>query len=219
MAKFRVLDKQGRLRRDSDGIWGRGPSPHYGVRYNLVPPIKRHFSSQSTGTLTQSPYGLLASAPPQASLANLRIWDKAITGGPWRITAALCPLLYPETAVHHCGILLRETSSARLHSISIWDDGTLTVSRWTSPTLFSSNDVAATSFPGIIEIPRFLSLKADSVGNYFFELSDGFGNYQNLYSIAVGSWLTADRIGFYVNAGSLNVTAVVTLLSWQRTAE
>lgn len=217
---FTIRDKRGRLRCDSEGIWGQGPSPHYGPRLNLVPPKIRSFRSVSgnAGTLTQTPHGLYVVAPPQASLASLRIWDRPVRTGQWRETVLLWPLLYPESAVHHCGILLRESTSARLHSISVWDDGTVTVSRWSSPTLFSSNDLAATSFPGLVSFPRVLSIKATDLDVYSFELGDGLGNFHNLFSSTVGSWLRADRIGFYVNAGSANVLAAMTLMSWERTA-
>ena len=211
----RYYDRRGRLNPDTGGIWGPGPSPHYGVRFNFVPPKKSHFTLQSGGTLAQSAWGLVLTAPASATTPNLRIVDRSVPTGDWVITAYLWPHLYAEIAVHHCGILLRETSTERLHSISFWDDGTLTVSRWTSPTVFSSNDVAAAAMPGMVQHPLIVSIARQN-GEYVFRQWDGLGNQVLMTSALLGDWLTADRIGFYANAGSVNIDALMTVLSWEK---
>ena len=212
---IRYYDRRGRLKADTGGIRGPGPSPHYGVWFNLVPPKKSHFTLQSGGTLVQSAWGLVLTAPASASTPNLRIVDRAVPTGDWVITAYLWPHLFAEGAFHHCGILLRESSTGRLHSISFWDDSTLTISRWTSPTVFSANDMAATAMPGMVKHPLPLSIARQN-GAYVFRQWDGLGNQTLMSSITLGDWLTADRIGFYVNAGTANIDAFMTVLSWEK---
>ena len=212
---FQHFDRRGRLKRDTEGIRGPGPSPHYGVWFNLVPPKKSHFTLQSGGTLVQSAWGLLLTAPASASTPNLRIVDRPVPSGDWIVTAYLWPHIYAESAAHHCGIVLRETATSRLHTITFLDDATLTISRWTSPTVFSSNDMAAITLPGTVRHPLPLSIARQN-GAYVFRCWDGLGNSILLSQVTLGDWLTADRIGFYANAGTANIDALVTLLSWEK---
>ena len=212
---FQHFDRRGRLKRDTGGIRGPGSSPHYGVWFNFVPPKKSHFTLQSGGTLAQSAWGLALTAPASASTPNLQIVDRPVPTGDWIVTAYLWPHLFAEGAVHHCGMLLRESSTGRLHSISFWDDSTLTVSRWTSPTVFSSNDVPAGAMRAMVKHPLVLSIARQN-GLYLFRQWDGLGNQILMSFSTLGDWLTADRIGFYANSATVNVEAVVTLLSWEK---
>lgn len=207
---MRIIDARNRLARQY-GHGMQGP-PGHGVRFDFVKPILGAYTAVNQGgaTLTENRQGLTLMAPTQAT-TSLRIWKKAIPAVPYTLRCSLWPAMYNELT-HHCGIGFRESSTGRLHTLSVWNDGTISVSRWTSPTAFSAHDLAPLAFPTYAR-PYHFTLRDDNVSRYF-DLGDGYRNDLNLFSLARATFLTANELFFYANVESLNIASYLTLLSW-----
>ena len=171
------------------------------------------------GASTDTTKGGIVLTTPAAAAFSLRIRKQAAPATPWKKTIALVPHMNPRGtgASGVYGALFRESSSGKLHSLSLWPSGAgvqqvLSSTKWTNPTTASATYFS--SNPYYTALPLFVRLGDDGT-NRTIEVSwDGanFGN-EPLHSVGRTDFLTADEWGFFVSAPDTGYGMSVTVLS------
>lgn len=143
---------------------------------------------------TQRDKSVTLFAPATAS-PSLRCWVQTAPTPPWGYTVNLRPLLVSVN--HIAGVLVRESSTWRLHSIHLDGTGVVSIVRWTSPTALSLTDDAQVWTLGD---DCWLTVEDDTV-NRSFRISSDYGSTNAIFfSVARTTFLTADQWGIFVSS-------------------
>lgn len=166
-----------------------------------------------------SPTRLVLTAPADGS-NNLRLRKKSAPATPYTLTA----WLYPSLAVvggsndPNCGIAFRESGSGKLHLLSVtWNSasGQLRLASVynNSPTSWNSTPVAVEAWPAAFTSGVGLRIADDGVDRILSVTFNG-EDWQVLHQVTRTTFLTADEIGFFVDAQNATHGSKVVLVSW-----
>ena len=144
-----------------------------------------------------------------------KILKKAAPGTPYTITALIIPNAFPGNFVQ-TGILFRESGTGRIaYNLLVYNgQWTVTSGKLTNPTTFSAN---YTSFNlGGYPRPIWLQISDTGVNRVCRYSWDGV-NFFAYHTIARADFLTADEVGFSVDAVSATWGLNAWFIHWSQT--
>jgi hypothetical protein len=196
--------------RDSGSAW-----VPWGPKFPCAEPVNGDFSwvNQGGASVDATYGGIYLQAPAGAAAANLRVRVKTAPSTPYTITAWVIPHLYAYIGPK-CGLTFRESSSGKLHILSLvgipWTFGS---SKYTNATTFSADYATL-----IVRRIQLLCLRiADDGANRICSWSVDGQHFFQLHSVGRTDFLTADQVGFFVDSFHATLPAGMTLLSWAET--
>jgi len=174
--------------------------------------------------------GLFISTPAVASAGDsvrLKVQDvtaAAPTTTPFKVRVAFSPFLEPVNN-GSCGIVFRESSTAKFIFFRMMYDDASTVSKnelvlsldkYTDPTTFDSNYKVVSAGIFLSNLV-WLQMEDDGV-DLKWAFSNDANNYIELFSVTRTDFLAGgpDQIGFAVNTNSTSAGAGMTLISWEK---
>lgn len=154
-------------------------------------------------------------APAGAGI-NWRIRKKTAPATPYVITAAI--LTDGLSAdFHQFGLLFRQSADGKLHVFTIQTNGVTLLPFLNSVKYTDATNFSASYLQNRYQVSRFLFLRiADDGANRICSYSSDFVNWQVFHTIGRTDYLTADEVGFAVNAENATFGAGITLISWQQ---
>jgi hypothetical protein len=211
----------GKLVLPSDGIHvyrdtGSALVP-WGPIWPMTRPVNTDFSwiNQGTATITDA-NGMLHLSAPASAAANARLRVKAAPATPYTITAYLIPLLL-QADFHAAGLLFREVATGELHTFAFgWATSRflLASAKWASPTSFTA-DYTTLNAQQFLQGGIWLRIADDGTNRICSVSNDGY-NWLVVHSVSRVDFLTADQVGFYVNANNASFGLGVSLVSWKQ---
>lgn len=146
---------------------------------------------------------------------NLNIREHNAPTAPYVITARIEPTQILETAAVF-GLCFRESGSGKVAAIGVqYQVGTgilILQNDYANPT--TSPTVNMT--PGIGAAPPYLRIEDDNINRKYSYSYDGV-HFTTLYSVGRTSFLTADKVGFFINPYSISREIGLTVLEWTET--
>lgn len=207
-------DAQGLVIASSSGGGGGGGG---GILATLVPPIDAEFAWVNQGGAS-----VVANADwvyllgPGAAGDNIRIRKKATPFTRYRITAGFLPALHTLN-YNGCGLVWRESSSGKLVTVAYnWGSTTgqagVQVYKYDSPSAGNSQYVAR---PWEAGAALFFRIDDNGTNRIAYVSNDGV-NFQQLHSVGRTDFLTANEVGFFVNANNgSGYDAGATVIHWE----
>lgn len=148
--------------------------------------------------------------------ANIRARVHSVTP-PYSIVACIIPLV-PKTTFAHVGVLFRESGSGKIVEVDTLFDNSnvqhLTGGKYTSPTAFSSGLTLGADCLIANAYPLFFRLSDDNVTNRTFDFSIDGVNWIQLFQEGRTTFITADQIGFFVDANGASKIPYATVIGW-----
>ena len=181
----------------------------------LTLPVDSDFSWVNQGTATvDATNGAIYLSGPLGAGHNARIRIKAAPTVPYTITALIRPALYALNSVA-CGLCFRNSGSGALHLFRIvYSSGfNLFSTKYTSPTVQSA-DYVGTLYSLVGQI--YLRIQDDNINRNCYWSVDGY-HWELFHNVVRTDFLTADQVGFFVEAQNASVGAAMSLLSWAET--
>ncbi len=193
----------------------------WGPIYAMTQPVDGDFAwiNQGGASVDASKGGIYLLGPASTT-TSLRLRVKA-KSAPYTITAAFL-MTCPTIDFVECGLAFRQSSDGKLAVLMLSSDASQSTGwfmasrKWASPTSFSGNYVTATMQPPAIGAVVWFQLSDDSTNRIVRFSSDG-QNWTVFHSVGRTDFLTADQVGFYVNAQNATYGVGMTLLSWKET--
>lgn len=190
----------------------------FGPLSALTAPDDSQFAwiNQGGASVVAQNSGIFLLGPNQGAADNIRIRKKAAPATPYTVTARILPALFAKN-YQQCGLLWRQSSDGKLVTFglnfnSAGGNQIVVVAKWNSPTSISAN---YTSVP-VFNVWAWLRLRDDGTTRYVYVSGDG-ANWMLIHSVGRTDFLTADEVGFFVNANNNaapNLDCGMTLLSW-----
>jgi len=190
----------------------------------LTPPVDANYSwvNQGTASIATGDYGI--SLIGQAATGNsLKIRDKAAPATPYTIIAAMYGTMFNQgSGTPAWGVIFRNVAAGTVVAFGFgFSSGAnnyniITIDKFTNPTTYSGASYI-TVIRGCGQIGNCIWFKIQDNGvNRISSLSFDGVNFIQIHSVVRTDFLTADRVGFYldVNNGS-TFSQIVTLASWQ----
>lgn len=153
--------------------------------------------------------------PTDASSDNVRGAYKTAPSVPYTISACIESLCFSKN-YHGFGLFFRESSSGKLYvfgsQFSVYAQ--LLYSKFTSPTIHSAVH-ASISHP-FQQPVRWMRIEDDNTDRICSVSTDGI-NWIAIFSVERTDFLTADQVGFWVeaiNEDAVLMPAAITVLSW-----
>lgn len=195
------------VQRDTGAAWAA-----WGPIYPMTPPVDSDFAwVNQGGATTDATFGGVTLVGPATSGDSLRIRKKAAPATPYTITACFLPTFNVASSCN-MGLVFRQSSDGKLASIHLTSAaGNIVVLKWTNQTTPSTAYVSATAWP--MTTPVWLRI-ADNGTNRISSMSGDGKSWVVAHSVSRTDHLTADEVGFYVNAQSSTQIVAMTLLSW-----
>lgn len=205
------------LDRDTGSAWA-----DWGPLFAMTQPVDGDFSwvNQGSATVSTTNGGIYLSSPGSASV-NLRCRVKAKTA-PYTITA-YCAISFDDVASSPlAGLCFRDSAGGGIVNVGLcWISNIISwhIGKYTNATTWSganyvyqAHPLAATPGPGIwIRI-------ADNNTNRICSYSLDGQNYRVLHTVGRTDFITANQVGFFVEAGSsASQNPSLTLMSWKET--
>lgn len=200
--------------RDTGAAW----TP-WGPIFAMTPPVSGDFAwvNQGSATVTTTNGGIHLYSPGSATV-NLRIRKKAITA-PYTVTAYVMVSFDDVSSSPLGGVCFREAATGEIVTFGLaWISNKFSwhIGKYTNETTwagvnpyYTANPLAATIGPGV-----WLRMVDDNTNRICSYSIDG-QNFRQLHSITRTDFLTADEVGFFVEAGaSTSQQPRLTLLSW-----
>lgn len=156
---------------------------------------------------------------PATSGDSYRIRKMAAPATPYTITAAFIPRR-ANNGNAGCGLLFRQSSDGKLVVLNSMCGGIATglsamqVYKYTNPTTGSAQYAVAP-----IELgagPIYMRI-TDNGTNRIMEWGADGVNFSTLHTVGRTDFLTADEVGFFVNANNATYDSAMTLTSWAQT--
>jgi hypothetical protein len=206
------------IERDTGAIW-----VPWGPIYSFTPPVNGDFSwaNQGTASVTAAKDAIVLTGPAQASGSfNYRVRFKTAPATPWTLTVYIQTDIANPLAFLKAGILFRQSSDGKLDIFEFEGTGSAVVirnNRMASPTSNAGGgQIAATG--ALASHPRWFRI-GDNGTNRTFEFSANGQNWVKPFAdVARTTFLTADQIGFCVdaanNSGIAQQDVNLTLLHW-----
>jgi hypothetical protein len=182
-------------------------------------PTLQSFSWVNQGSTTETALsdGGLYLETPNASGNHLRLRVKSAPSTPWTLTARLIPNVNLNlSGSPSYGLAFRESSSGKLHVIRMQLNASdhnpaLIVDAWTDADTFSGSDLTYAAY--LLAAGGYFRIADDGTNRLFSYSLDGV-NFQQIFSVARTTFLTANQIGYFVNDNGAGFPMGVTLLSW-----
>lgn len=188
-----------------------------GPLYPLTDPTIPSFAwiNQGTAAISTANGVQYLSVPNVGAGHSLRVRKKAAPSTPYTVTAMARVLASAGGASEvHCGLVFRQSSDGKLHTLS-WEPfaGQIWSTKWTSTTVFSAQYTTATVavYTGALIFLRI----ADNGTNRICSVSMDGQDWVTLHTIGRTDFLTADEVGFYVSGSSAALGCNMTLYSWK----
>lgn len=194
----------------------------WGPIFPMAPPDNSLFSWVNQGSAAVSVVngGIFLSTPQGGATAEARIRVMAAPATPYTVTAAFMTN-HPVVSYRECGLLFRQSSDGKLATFATYYEN--------GPTPhIESKKWSAANFPGAFYYkhpmggPRqlyWLQISDNGTDRICRWSQDG-QNWVTVHSVGRTDYLTADQIGFFVNAQNVSNafdTGDMTLLSWKVT--
>lgn len=182
-----------------------------------TPPVDGNFSwvNQNSAVLNVNTRGYISVIGPHTAGGNLSCRVKAAPATPYTITARFEFGMYRKD-FQSGGLLFREAGTGE---IITWGPShattqLLAATLWASPTSATSNYLSpALNIQGF---PKWLRI-ADNGTNRIYSMSSDGENFVDILTHSRTTDLTADSVGFFINAqnsATPNVGAQIVLRSW-----
>lgn len=179
----------------------------FGPLFALTPPVYGSFAwiNQGSATATDNGKNGVVIYDPAHNNENMRILKKSAPSQPYDLYAMM---LLPGISGNFlkAGVCLRESSSGKLVNFSLQMNGTsgnieIAVVHMNSPTSFNAQPTSAP----LATWPCFLRIRDEGTGGSnkrkFYVSNDG-QNWIKFYEQTPNTFITADEIGFWVNANN-----------------
>jgi hypothetical protein len=169
--------------------------------------------NQGTATVATASGAILLADSAGASY-NLRIRKKTAPAAPYTVTVGIIPTIYPA-ASNGAGVLWRESSSGKLVTARFYTGmPSFGVTKWSSPTSYT-DDYFTTAAGSVFSMGQiqWIRLQDNSTNRIVLVSNDGI-NFVQVHSISRTDYLTADEVGFFVDANGGN-TVQELVLSWR----
>ena len=207
------------LERDTGSAW----SP-WGPLYTFTVPVDGDFAwiNQGGASVSAVNGGIFLRAPATAD-SSLRIRKKTAPITPYTITAAVLlkfPTWINTGEFPTAGLCWRESSSGKIITMGIYLSGTdgllrLQLGKWDSPTAFSAGgNYALGGCHHLYGAVIWFRLEDDGTNRKVYCSMDGINFLTADHSVGRTDYMTANEVGFFVNAGQATFDAGITLLSW-----
>lgn len=196
--------------RDTGAAWAP-----WGPIYPFTEPVNGDFSwdNQGGASVDATYGGIYLTAPAGGAASNVRARYKAAPSTPYTITAWITPHLLAYNYLD-CGILFRQNSDGKLiiFKIAVSGDWNLTIDKYTDTTTWSATYATLVTKevgPG----PVCLRI-ADNATNRICSWSIDGRHFHTLHTVGRTDFLTADQVGFSVQAYHVTYPASMMLHSW-----
>lgn len=187
----------------------------WGPIYPMTPPVDGDFAwiNQGSATIINTGGALYLKTPTTAG-ENVRMRVKTAPSPPYTITAAFM-LDWWIQAYHSGGLLFRQISDGKLHTLGITATLGISSLKWTSAT--ASFAYYVSPIGTVVIRPLWWMQISDDGTNRIVRLSmDGY-NWDVIGTIGRTDYLTADQVGFFAFAQDTTRDGGLTLLSWKET--
>jgi hypothetical protein len=150
---------------------------------------------------------------PAAAADSIKIRKKTLAAtSNYSALLGFSPALFSVNTAH-CGLVLRESSSSKLITITFQfnTNWTLGVHRWTNETTYLSTDVIVSFAP--LNYVWFKVVDDGTNRGYYFSV-DGI-NFKLLISASRTAHAVPNEGGYYVSSSNATYTAAVSAFSWK----
>lgn len=181
--------------------------------FSVTPAIDGDYTwiNQGGATITDTGGALVLAAPANAG-DSWRIRKKSAPATPYTITIAF---LTSAIGANFCnlGFVWRQSSDGKLVTAQIGFDGVwrMGVVKWDNATTFNNNYVTAPAFPH--SAVTWIQISDDGADRIVRISGDG-QHWIEFHSVGNTDFLTADEVGFAVDANNANFAATMSLLHW-----
>lgn len=205
------------IERDSGSAW-----VPWGPIFPMTPPVDGDFAWVNQGSATVSTTNGGIALVAQAAAGNsMKIRKKAAPATPYTITIAFIPNMIgtPGTDAPGMGLLFRQSSDGKIvtcntvitSAVANAASTVVRTQKYNSATSFSANYVSYAYQPGGIVWLRITDNGVNRISSISF---DGV-NFLDFHTVGRTDFLTADEVGFWVDANNANNAVVMQLLSWK----
>lgn len=202
------------IERDTGAAW-----VPWGPLFPFTAPIDGDFSwiNQGGASVSTTNGGIFLSGPASLGI-NVRCRVKTAPATPYVITVATLPLLGPDTSPIF-GICWRQTSDGKIIRFGFYQTGggipRIQVAKLTDASTFSANYLDQTyTLHGFF--PTWLRFSDDGTDRKCFVSADG-QNWLEIHTVGRTDFMTANQVGFFVEANSTLYAVGQTLLHWKQT--
>ena len=132
---------------------------------------------------------------------NIAAYVRTAPATPWEVIVNVRPMCPTDSlSPQHAGVLFRESSTGRLHTLSIQNDGNWHIGRYTSPTALSLEDLdSGSTLPTFSKTDLWFRIRDDGTDRLFYVSNDCGWTWYSLFSVGRTTFLTADQYGIFVN--------------------
>jgi hypothetical protein len=190
----------------------------WGPNFMFTAPISGDFSwvNQGSASVDTTNGGVYLEAPAAAG-ENVRARVKTAPATPYTITLGFIPgAIPPPTSVSNMGLTFRETGTGELATCALGFTGggvyQLFSYKFTSPTVFSATYINT----AYMMTPIVWLRMTDDGSNRKCAFSGDGQHFIEYHSVARTDFLTADQVGYYVNAAQNTRAVGMTVLSWKQ---
>jgi len=206
------------VNRDTGAAWAA-----WGPVWPLTPLDDSAFSwvNQGSAAITSSKGYVFFDGGAATGAVQFRGRVKAYPSTPFTITTALIPILFASSSFDY-GLCFQTNASSLISTIGINANAvasgfSIVARNWTNSTTISAT--AAQQFLNAIPTMIWLRITDNGTNRIYYYSVDGY-NWITLYTIARTTFLTPDRIGYFVftNASAaLNNNPSATFMHWLQT--
>lgn len=215
-------ENEGHLYVPNDGYsWARSTGSVWvptGPAYPFTPPVDGDFAwvNQDGATVTAAKDAIVLHKDGAGNTLSLSLRVKTAPSPPYVITAALLMDFVVSKGVLNMGLCFRQSSGGAAGQIVTWGyiNNQFRVFKYASPT---SANVTYRDLGAPFQVPLWFRI-ADDNTNRVCSYSFNGVNFTQVHSVGRTDFITADQVGFFVNAqnsASPNHDANLTLLSWK----
>jgi hypothetical protein len=178
-------------------------------------PILGDFTWVNQGSATaDATDGAVTIEAPAVSGDSLRALVQSVPATPWTLTMGFMSLT-TEALYQHLGGCYRESGTGKILAVDFRLAYQLGIIRYTDATTFGgSNEVSDISIRAAQNAPLFLRLSDDGTNRVTSRSTDG-RHWTVIGTISRTNFLTADQVGFYVNAANATYPAKIHLFHWK----
>jgi hypothetical protein len=179
----------------------------------LTPPVLGDFSWVNQDIATANEVnGVIHLSKAALAASSYNILKKAAPATPYVVTTLVRPIVMP-VAYSSAGLCFRESGSGKLHIFHLSTATALVSGTFSSPTVWAGT---YGTFPVPYPQEFWMRIADDGVNRICSWSPDGVYWFL-LHSVARANYLTADEVGFCIDAQNLTYGVGLDLLSWKET--
>jgi hypothetical protein len=178
-------------------------------------PILGDFTWVNQGSATaDATDGAVTIEAPAVSGDSLRALVQSVPATPWTLTMGFTSLTV-NADFHHLGACYRESGTQEILAVGFRLAMQIGIYRYTNATAYAgSNEVGFYNIFAAQNAPLFLRLSDDGTNRVTSRSTDG-RHWTVIGTISRTNFLTADQVGFYVNAANAAYAAKIHLFHWK----